>query len=140
VREGGFLYATEISGKATATTSANRMEADSYPQSCEAMGEVNEPNPLAPTESNGAKPRLAVTLPKASVRRLAAGAVGPGTRVGEDATLRLRDILEEHAKQIAVEAGILARRAGRVTVNDGDIVQASASHFSLFSGEKRTGP
>jgi len=42
-------------------------------------------------------------------------------RVGDDAAAALRDVLEEHALEIAERAAQLAKHAGRVTVKAEDI-------------------
>ncbi|HEX54533.1 MAG: histone [Candidatus Altiarchaeales archaeon] len=59
-------------------------------------------------------------LPLAPIERIIRRS-GGDIRVSEDATMALRDILEEKAVEIAERAAKLARHAGRKTIKASDI-------------------
>jgi histone H3/H4 len=58
-------------------------------------------------------------IPVAPIERIAkkAGA----SRISDDAKIRLRDVIEEHALDLAAKANALARHANRKTVKKEDI-------------------
>ena len=47
--------------------------------------------------------------------------VAPDMRVGEDAKVALKEVLEEHAKKIGEKAVAFAKHAGRRTIKADDI-------------------
>ncbi|MFB6300843.1 MAG: histone [Halobacteriales archaeon] len=62
-----------------------------------------------------------LTLPIAPVDRIARLRIDDSYRVGMDARIALADILEDYATNIAESAALLARHAGRRTIQAEDI-------------------
>ncbi|MDY6819736.1 MAG: histone [Halobacteriales archaeon] len=62
-----------------------------------------------------------LTLPIAPVDRIARLRIDDSYRVGMDARIALADILEDYATNVAESAAILARHAGRRTIQAEDI-------------------
>ena len=110
IQERGAALAAEAAGRADANGRKTIMAGDfDDDQASEVAGDVDAPDRGDPA------------LPIAPIDRIARLDIGDRYRVGMDARIALASILEDYADEAAAGAAVLARHAGRRTVQAEDV-------------------